>query len=264
MTTAIEQAKREMYQYLNSVKCNVGAGCMPVLTLARMEESLETYLEQLRQQYEEMASTAHQRFESIQSLEKVNQDLIEQLANMTESRDMFRNLHQAATHAAIGYAGMPRTSGQDSGDRASCEQPDAKTMAVQWGGEGLPPIGAICKIEDRAPHKYYKRHVGQKVSIIAHSIGYNDEPTAVYKVFEGVDSEYHALVAGLFVPIKPIEQIEAEERDAAIQDLIKVTCISHGEAARIHDAGYRKPTCMHFFFATVGGQMKCTFCGVGK
>lgn len=123
MTTAIEQAKREMYAEINRAN---GLASVPHLRamsvpIAAIEERLETYLEQLRQQYEEMASTAHQRFESIQSLEAANAELqmkndaqrgiIEgaggtnelsyQLMKMTESRDMFRNLHQAATHAAI-------------------------------------------------------------------------------------------------------------------------------------------------------------------
>lgn len=40
--------------------------------------------------------------------------------------------------------------------------------------------------------------------------------------------------------IKTPEQLAAEEREMAIEDLIRVTCINHGEAARIYDAGYRK------------------------
>lgn len=154
MTTAIEQAKREMYNLLSSVMQQTSHPT----TLRLFEAAMESYLEQLRQQYEEMASTAHQRFESIQSMESVNQDLIDQLAKMTESRDMFRNLHQAATHAAIGHAGVPRTSGQDSGERASCEQPDAKTMAIlgavvdaqrivtDWGMGGIKAKNAMRKI----------------------------------------------------------------------------------------------------------------------
>lgn len=127
MTTAIEQAKREMYGFFNTVKRHVGEGRLPIMSLDVFETHLETYLEQLRQQYEEMASTAHQRFESIQSLESVNQELdarlstmtsnrddaihnyrsmTQELAKMTESRDMFRNLHQAATHASIGRVGQ--------------------------------------------------------------------------------------------------------------------------------------------------------------
>lgn len=126
MTTAIEQAKREMYNLLSSVMQQTSHPT----TLRLFEAAMESYLEQLRQQYEEMASTAHQRFESVQSLEAANQDLIEQLAKMTESRDMFRNLHQAATHASIERVGQASTSGQTSGDRTSCEQTDAKTMAI--------------------------------------------------------------------------------------------------------------------------------------
>lgn len=35
------------------------------------------------------------------------------------------------------------------------------------------------------------------------------------------------------------EQIAADARTRAIDDLVKVTCINRGEAARIYDAGYR-------------------------
>lgn len=232
MTTAIEQAKREMYYALQGLKGRIEINYSVKDMLSGVdgfEMSLEDYLEQLRQQYEEMASTAHSRFESIQSLEAANQKLIQslavltadrnearhisqemidernailsQLAKMTESRDMFRNLHQAATHSAIERVGEAATVHQDSGDRGSCAASDAKTMAI---------LGVVvdCQqiVTDWAVYGYRAKKQMKKLAYVLNN---NPELTQAMKSFE-------------------------------------------------------KPSCMHSFFAIGSDQVKCTFCGVGK
>lgn len=278
MTTAIEQAKREMYMTLSSLtqltnKAELGAlniGQSATSEMHLFQSKLESYLEQLRQQYEEMASTAHQRFESIQSLEKVNQDLIEQLAKMTESRDMFRNLHQAATHASTERVGEASTSGQTSGDRASCEQTDAKAMAIEWDGEGLPPVGVVCEVDGSAgPTGFGPCRIlysTQDVTVWKYLASDLDQPTS--------DVEHWAAYGEReFRLIRTPEQIAAQERNAGIKSILddyvhtEGSCTFHltsKQAARIYDVGYRKPSCMHSFFAIGDDQFKCTFCGVGK
>lgn len=89
----------------------------------------------------------------------------------------------------------------------------------QWTGEGLPPVGTVCAIECETPHKRWKKHVGEQVVIIAHSTGYEGNPTAVYKVFNAEDSEYHALREQAFRPIRTPEQIAAEAHQKNINDL---------------------------------------------
>lgn len=274
MTTAIEQAKREMYASLahmkNFEKSGITFGC------DAFEIYLEAYLEQLRQQYEEMASTAHSRFESIQSLEAANQTLngvIEKLSNsvesrgeiivtlderlikMTESRDMFRNLHQAATHASIERAGQASTSGQTSGDRASCEQIGGQKVAIELDGEGLPPVGAVCERNSESGEWVLTK-------ILAHS------HLGSVVAYEDVFSPYHlgwCKRKSDFRPIRTLEQIKTEDRDKAINQMeFDTGCLDRGTFTKLYDAGWIKPTCMHSFFAIGDDQMKCTFCGVGK
>lgn len=96
---------------------------------------------------------------------------------------------------------------------------------AQYNGDGLPPVGTYVVVHDDGSLMYGHSESGE---VLAHVDG-----CAVIRMSYGL---------GCFLPrcLRTLEQIEAEEREAAIQDLIKVTCINHGEAARVYDAGYRK------------------------
>ena len=117
---------------------------------------------------------------------------------------------------------------------------------VQWSGEGLPPVGTVCELwpkpsveKTAVDHDRYKSLIGLEVKIIAH----HDIGDCIAAVFVGSNDfvfEYHSMVEGNFRPVRTAEQIAAEERTKAIDDLVKVTCINRGEAACIYDAGYRK------------------------
>lgn len=110
-----------------------------------------------------------------------------------------------------------------------------------WNGEGLPPVGTVCTIECETPHKRWKKHVGEQVVIIAHSTGYEGNPTAVYKVLDAEDSEYHALREQAFRPIRTPEQIAAEERDTAVQEMREIAGSKNAwPFEQLYDAGYRK------------------------
>lgn len=109
MTNAIETTKREMYESLTLTKETASIGLVPNGSLREFESKLEDHLKQLRQQYEQMADTARDRFETIQSLEQENQELQRRNDNqcesirvyrsrieeMTEERDAIRNKLQA-------------------------------------------------------------------------------------------------------------------------------------------------------------------------
>lgn len=112
MTNAIETTKREMWKGIANVKCRIVINYSVKDVMRGVEEFeglLEDHLEQLRQQYEQMAATARDRFESIQSLEQANQELKRRNDNqcesirvgqsrleaMTEERDAIRNKLQA-------------------------------------------------------------------------------------------------------------------------------------------------------------------------
>ncbi|MCW8159023.1 hypothetical protein D7243_22920 [Stutzerimonas stutzeri] len=104
--------------------------------------------------------------------------------------------------------------------------------APEWTGEGLPPVGIACEVKNDIADSF-----DAVDEVLAHTM-INGSEAAVFKRYDRV---YYSF-AGDFRPIRTPEQIAAEEREKAIQELIQVTCISHGEAARIHDAGYRKVT----------------------
>jgi DNA gyrase/topoisomerase IV subunit A len=158
MTNAIEQSKREMYAKFSDLYTHVLPSLKSYELCKIFESALESYLELLRQETDSLRSdnsrghagslqdqatlqilrqelealheTARKRFEDIQSLEAVNKDLIEQLGNMTERRDYFRNQLQAANNAFKTRQEQSATPAQDSGDRASCAAMDGKTAAI--------------------------------------------------------------------------------------------------------------------------------------
>lgn len=102
MTNAIETTKREMYDHLESLKNIVAPHSVSSLYANRLEEFLESHLEQLRQQYEQMAATAHSRFETIHSLEQSGQEMASELRvtrqaleSLKGERDAIRDKLQA-------------------------------------------------------------------------------------------------------------------------------------------------------------------------
>lgn len=112
MTNAIETTKREMWKAIAKVKGRIEINYSVkdmIRDVEQFEGLLEDHLEQLRQQYEQMAATARDRFEAIQSLEQANQELQRcndnqcesirvgqsRLEEMTEELDAIRNKLQA-------------------------------------------------------------------------------------------------------------------------------------------------------------------------
>lgn len=112
-----------------------------------------------------------------------------------------------------------------------------------WDGEGLPPVGTICEVVSPGySNKRFDRFVGQVVTVISHDI-IDSDPVAVFRVsIDGriEEQDYHALVAECFRPARTAEQIEAEERDAAVRNIMGLGGIQRQSAEWIYDAGYRK------------------------
>lgn len=180
MTNAIEQAKREMYDHLESVNSVVRQiGGNPALYLKRFEEFLESYLEQVRQDHEALHETARKRFEDVQVLEAANQDLTERIAKMTEDRDGCQSRMQAIDHAYNEQQKKTGTCGQVCGDRGASEQPDAKTMAI---------LGMVidCQqlVSDWAVYGYRAKRQMKKMAYVLNN---NPELRAALDHFEGRD-----------------------------------------------------------------------------
>lgn len=113
----VEVTKHAMFSALAAVKTCLTAEKAPYV--GQLEDRLELHLEALRQQHEQMALTARNRFESVQSLEQTNQGLIDQLSAMRQERDDIQGRMQAIDHKffeqdqALKVAGEELRSRQD-------------------------------------------------------------------------------------------------------------------------------------------------------
>lgn len=111
---------------------------------------------------------------------------------------------------------------------------------IIWDGKGLPPVGAIVKIDIGAKHyEIFRKIEGKNAEIICHSTSSkDDDPIAVFRCIFGDESVYHGLVEGNFLPIK-------SERDKAIEEMQKIMnrngyMLNPSVYAEFYDAGYRK------------------------
>lgn len=142
------------------------------------------------------------------------------------------------------------------------KQPTLDTsMAIpckpRWTGTGLPPVGTVCEFCGGYPDPVDPWHAGLKdgaeVSIIAHYNNYGVE-VAVFTFDDCRDCvsgfQVDQAVVGCFRPIRTQAQIEAEERDKAIDEICYDICFHFGNpkasekylnlATTLYDAGYRK------------------------
>lgn len=106
--------------------------------------------------------------------------------------------------------------------------------AAGWGAAGLPPVGAVCEVLNNT----LDRPEWESCKILyagRHTCVYDSESCAErYAHYEDVQ----------FRPIRTPEQIAAEEREKAIEDLRQilsnVACDDFHAAVAVIDAGYRK------------------------
>jgi hypothetical protein len=110
-------------------------------------------------------------------------------------------------------------------------------MNIDWDGKGLPPVGTTVEVLWSSVTPSYVSCI-----VLAH-----DQGRALYRFTSGdrkgeYQAESYQTIQGSpnFRRLKTVEELAAEQRTMAIDELVKVTCINRGEAARIYDAGYRK------------------------
>lgn len=133
---------------------------------------------------------------------------------------------------------------------ATIDEDSRKTMTPRpsspaWSGpqDGLPPAGVECLACWTSKTREY-----HKARIVAHDGGeviyrWLDGPDAgLVRADDGHDFEMGRVKA--FLPIRTPEQIAADEREAAIEELRKllssVACDDYQAAVAMIDAGYRK------------------------
>lgn len=108
---------------------------------------------------------------------------------------------------------------------------------VEWGGVGLPPVGVDCEVENEVLGGWDRAE-----KILAHS-SINGKDVAV---FQRGDLIAYAF-SGSFRPIRTAEQVAAEEREKAIDEMSGWSGKTEINPAtervileRLYDAGYRK------------------------
>lgn len=117
--------------------------------------------------------------------------------------------------------------------------------ALEWTGEGLPPVGTVCLLSGKTPilDPIHPHWAGSEVKIYAHFKTDQGRELAAYV------SEDHMKggvgVEKLFLPIRTAEQIAAIERKKAIGEMIDIYKSNYeGHVAdgcqALYDAGWRK------------------------
>lgn len=106
---------------------------------------------------------------------------------------------------------------------------------LPWSGEGKPPVGTVCEFN----------HINASPPWTVAEIGYIGEAIAVVKYNDGESAL--GLCNYEFRPIRTPEQIAADERAMAIDEMNRVALFGDCEPsdgsqcmARLYDAGYRK------------------------
>lgn len=123
------------------------------------------------------------------------------------------------------------------------------TSAIKrpWSGEGLPPVGVVCEFQSRG-------EMWEPVKVFSVQYNHDESADILFTHAEGwgyVDSNM-----GRLRPIRTPEQIAADEREAAIKEMVQaiytkrcgLDCTPRSpadeakvSASALYDAGYRKP-----------------------
>lgn len=103
-----------------------------------------------------------------------------------------------------------------------------------WAGEGLPPVGVECEV---------KNDINDGWDRVDEVLAHTTIKGAVVAVFKRDDRVFYS-PADAFRPLRTPEQIAAEERQRAIEQMASDAlgrCDIHG-ATYLYNAGYRKVT----------------------
>lgn len=110
----------------------------------------------------------------------------------------------------------------------------AERPVPTWDGKGLPPVGTVCEIKNNSEWKKCEIVAHKDIDGVTHAIAWIDADTCDQS--QGIR----------FRPIPTPEQIAAEKRKNAIEEMVEIARkvsrwgSSPIEMAAIYDAGYRK------------------------
>lgn len=120
-----------------------------------------------------------------------------------------------------------------------------RPITRSWSGECLPPVGVVCEFLRLDDCQKETLENGSTVKIIAHYDGMNGQRVAAFTYDHRHGRDVESAISECFRPIRTPEQIEADEREAAISSMIQIMCETSGgrtyQAEALYDAGFRKP-----------------------
>ena len=139
--------------------------------------------------------------------------------------------------APLVWTGMWCKAFQFSERKHKCVQ---RPTTPSWSGEGLPPVGVVCEVAPDNSLWGFSTLEIRKCLVIA----YHDDFVWLDTFVPGIPVATRVDKV-TFRPIRTPEQIAADERDAAIKEIgdmiASVGPTFRDQAARLYDAGYRKP-----------------------
>lgn len=117
-----------------------------------------------------------------------------------------------------------------------------RSPSPAWSGEGLPPVGVRC--EAAIPHTSGSDNERSFIWIEGSVIAYYEIKGKTFAWF-AEDDGFYPPNALEFRPIRTPEQIAAEEREAAIKEMLEDagrpdTAKTRDQAQLLYDAGWRK------------------------
>ncbi|EJO5057990.1 hypothetical protein NRO74_005599 [Pseudomonas aeruginosa] len=99
---------------------------------------------------------------------------------------------------------------------------------VEWNGQGLPPVGTVCE---------YRHMIWPEYRLC--EIRYISEESLV--AYDDAQEQFYRTCDMLFRPIRTPEQIDAEEREKAIEEMCFAgETLTVKQAKALYEAGYRR------------------------
>jgi hypothetical protein len=152
-----------------------------------------------------------------------------------ETEDHYAGFYKVTNSRVTHYCSLGARGWIEGSDGCPLVADLIERPSQPWSGEGLPPVGTVCE------HK--RVHEWQKVEVFAVKPNYNGSQTALFTYENGCWAG--CAEPSLFRPIRTAEQIAAEERAAAIEEMWAIYWKPEPQTAKealglLWDAGYRK------------------------
>ena len=146
--------------------------------------------------------------------------------------DCFYKLVKGVWHLIHGSVDLGVSASLYNGETKPSDLIERPKKQEAWDGSGKPPIGIECEVRCNDVWSICKTLAYHQVSDTAVAVHFLDGSNSLFW-------------CATFRPIKTAEQVAAEEREKAIEEMIRttsdgITCMDRYDAELLYKAGYRK------------------------